>query len=50
MSVHLRVVREPRPPDRPAGAQLTASDILRRRRWLDGAHAGLAATLAHGAD
>lgn len=49
MSAHLRVVRKPRPPDGPAGAQLTSADILRglharnpaaERRLLD-AYAGL---------
>ncbi|XYH94992.1 RNA polymerase sigma factor [Sorangium sp. So ce1128] len=49
MPVHLRAVRKPRPPDGPAGAQLTSSDILRglharnpaaERRLLD-AYAGL---------
>ncbi|MDC0685778.1 RNA polymerase sigma factor [Sorangium atrum] len=49
MSANLRVVRKPRPPDGPAGAQLTSADILRglharnpaaERRLLD-AYAGL---------
>ncbi|WP_437912861.1 RNA polymerase sigma factor [Sorangium sp. So ce302] len=49
MSVHLRVVGKPRPPDRPAGAQLTSPDMLRglharnpaaERRLLD-TYAGL---------